>query len=278
MLGPDESNYVGYNAFPPSRFYRQVRSNKFPPYFPAQPSPGRKDSTGAGAGAGFAAAKPKVITVVQAGGKSPRKLIKVLLNRRSVQPFEQLIIDVSEQFVQPAAAPAAAPGESKMFTVHGREVQGISDFFRDEDVFIWVAPDRLAGHLYGPGLAEVRELLLDLFWDKEWRIPTLMKEWERRTRRAERQRRKQQQEQLSQAQHPPQAKRTSLVPSQKGAMPFGELRVVIPPERPNLLSFVSLTNNSSITRTSDSPPHQLLEIMLVLLKLDTDAEIPCTIE
>ena len=108
-----------------------------------------------------------------------------------------------------------------MYTVNGREVQGISDFFRDEDVFIWVAPDRL--DLYSQaGLAEVRKLLLDLFCDKEWRIPTLMKEWERRSRRAERQRKKQQQEQLSQAQHPPQAKRTSLVPSQKAA-PFGEL-------------------------------------------------------
>lgn len=153
-------------------------------------------------------------------------MIKVLLNRRSVQPFEQLMSDVCEQFVQPNAAPVGGAGGSKMFTAHGREVLGISDFFRDDDIFIWVSADRLAGHVYGPGLSAVREVLQDIFWDRDWKFPTLMKEWERRTRRAERQQRKQHQEQLSQAQHPPQAKRTALVPAQKAtatSAPFGEM-------------------------------------------------------
>lgn len=77
--------------------------------------------------------KPKVVTIVRNGHK-PRNNVKILLNRRSVQSFEQLMADISEAF-----GPKYKNNKvKKLFSIRGREVQGISDFFRDDDVFIGV--------------------------------------------------------------------------------------------------------------------------------------------
>ena len=42
-----------------------------------------------------ASLKPKVVTVIRNGAK-PRSNVKILLNRRSVQSYEQLVKDISE--------------------------------------------------------------------------------------------------------------------------------------------------------------------------------------
>ncbi|OWF51087.1 serine/threonine-protein kinase DCLK1-like isoform X2 [Mizuhopecten yessoensis] len=84
--------------------------------------------------------KPKVITIVRNGAR-PRNNIKILLNRRSVQSFEQLMLDVSEAF-----GPKYRNNKmEKLYTIRGREVQGISDFFRDENVFVAVGIEKLSG-------------------------------------------------------------------------------------------------------------------------------------
>ncbi|KAK3106265.1 hypothetical protein FSP39_016329 [Pinctada imbricata] len=82
--------------------------------------------------------KPKVVTIVRNGNR-PRNNVKILLNRRSVQSFEQLMSDISEAF-----GPKYKNNKvKKLFSTRGREVQGISDFFRDDDVFIGVGNETL---------------------------------------------------------------------------------------------------------------------------------------
>lgn len=85
--------------------------------------------------------KPKVVTIVRNGPK-PRSNVKILLNRRSVQSFEQLMGDISEAF-----GPKWKNNKvRKLFTTRGREVQGISDFFREDDIFVAVGNDQLTEH------------------------------------------------------------------------------------------------------------------------------------
>lgn len=82
--------------------------------------------------------KPKVVTIVR-NGPRPRNNVKILLNRRSVQSYDQLMSDIAEAF-----GPKYKNNKlKKLFTVKGREVHGISDFFRDDDVFIGVGTDSL---------------------------------------------------------------------------------------------------------------------------------------
>jgi doublecortin-like kinase 3 len=83
--------------------------------------------------------KPKVVTVVRNGDK-PRNIVKILLNKRSVQSYEQLMSDISESF-----GPKWKNNRvRKLFTVRGKEVQSISDFFRNDDLFIAVGTEPLS--------------------------------------------------------------------------------------------------------------------------------------
>ncbi len=42
--------------------------------------------------------KPRTITIVKQGNEKPHKVITILLNRRTVQTFDQLLSDISEAF------------------------------------------------------------------------------------------------------------------------------------------------------------------------------------
>jgi doublecortin-like kinase 3 len=42
--------------------------------------------------------KPRSITIVKQGNEKPHKTITILLNRRTVQTFDQLLSDISEAF------------------------------------------------------------------------------------------------------------------------------------------------------------------------------------
>jgi len=99
---------------------------------------------------------PKVITIVDGTGvPRPRPNVKFLLNRQSVQTYEQFVQDVACALGKGATSPVVVDGDEpgvrldepevrlskpgvRLFTVRGREVAGISDLFRDDDVFIGV--------------------------------------------------------------------------------------------------------------------------------------------
>ncbi|XP_060063204.1 serine/threonine-protein kinase DCLK2-like [Ylistrum balloti] len=123
--------------------------------------------------------KPKVVTIVRNGAR-PRNNIKILLNRRSVQSFEQLMSDVSEAF-----GPKYRNNKlEKLFTIRGREVQGISDFFRDDDVFVAVGNERLSEgdlidiveEIYPPDSHTAKMILKDLEKQKRKRQAHHLKE------------------------------------------------------------------------------------------------------
>ncbi|XP_012935782.1 neuronal migration protein doublecortin, partial [Aplysia californica] len=120
--------YRGYanNAFHPGRYFRTNHSyqqRRWPGTFGNQRAGGAYGSTGAAPGAQSdnAPGKPKVITIVRSGPR-PRHNVKILLNRRSVQSYEQLVSDISEAF-----GPRYRLNKvRKLVSVRGREVQGVS--------------------------------------------------------------------------------------------------------------------------------------------------------
>ncbi|KAK2141329.1 hypothetical protein LSH36_1120g01059 [Paralvinella palmiformis] len=115
--------------------------------------------------------KPKVITVIRNGPERPRANVNILLNRRSVQSFEQLMRDIAEAF-----GPKWRNNKvRKLFNIKGREVQGISDFFRDDEVFIGVGNDSLT-------TGDVQEILDDLYPESPY-AKNLLKEWEKTKKR-----------------------------------------------------------------------------------------------
>lgn len=114
--------------------------------------------------------KPKVITIVRNGAK-PRNNVKILLNRRSVQSFEQLMGDISEAF-----GPKWKGNKvRKLFTTRGREVQGVADFFRDDDVFIGVGNEPLTE-------TDVHDIIEEVYPDSPY-AKNIMKDFERHKRK-----------------------------------------------------------------------------------------------
>ncbi|XP_062972248.1 serine/threonine-protein kinase DCLK3 [Elgaria multicarinata webbii] len=83
--------------------------------------------------------KPRIVTVVKPCGHMVRK-ITLLLNRRSVQTFEQLIADISEALGFPRWKNDRV---RKLYNLKGREIRSISDFFREGDAFIAMGKEQL---------------------------------------------------------------------------------------------------------------------------------------
>ncbi|XP_066299706.1 serine/threonine-protein kinase DCLK3-like isoform X1 [Branchiostoma lanceolatum] len=101
--------------------------------------------------------KPKVITVVRNGDR-PRTKITILLNRRSVQTFEQLIADISEALGQPRWKNNHV---KKLYNLKGREVKGIGDFFREDDMFIATGREQIT-------TSDVQDILEEVFPDSPY--------------------------------------------------------------------------------------------------------------
>ncbi|KAM4026646.1 serine/threonine-protein kinase DCLK3 isoform 2-T2 [Anomaloglossus baeobatrachus] len=83
--------------------------------------------------------KPRIVTVVKPGSH-PLKKITLLLNRRSVQTFEQLIADISEGLGLPRWKNDRV---RKLYNLKGKEIRSVSDFFRGDDVFIALGREQL---------------------------------------------------------------------------------------------------------------------------------------
>uniref|UniRef100_A0A8C9JX41 non-specific serine/threonine protein kinase n=1 Tax=Panthera tigris altaica TaxID=74533 RepID=A0A8C9JX41_PANTA len=83
--------------------------------------------------------KPRVMTMVKLGGHPLRK-VTLLLNRRSVQSFEQLLADISEALGFPRWKNDRV---RKLFNLKGKEIRSVSDFFREGDAFIAMGKEPL---------------------------------------------------------------------------------------------------------------------------------------
>ena len=165
-----------YNAFQPSR---SLRNNGYPRKSYAYAN-GQRQNYGMplwGQGQpNESSLKPKVVTVIRNGVK-PRSNVKILLNRRSVQSFEQLVKDISEAF-----GPKWKNNKvRKLFSIRGKEIMGVGDFFRDDDVFIGIGNESLT-------TGDVQEMLDELYPDGN-HAKTIMKEWEKTKKRQHQQNR-----------------------------------------------------------------------------------------
>lgn len=73
--------------------------------------------------------KPKLVTVIRNGGK-PRKAVRVLLNRKTAYSFQQVLSDITN------AIHLDSGSVRKIFTLDGRQVTTLADFFTGDTVFI----------------------------------------------------------------------------------------------------------------------------------------------
>lgn len=80
--------------------------------------------------------KPKLVTVIRNGPK-PRKAVRVLLNKKTAQSFDQVLADITEAIKLDSGA------VRKIFTLDGRQVSTLKDFFGEETVYIAYGQEKL---------------------------------------------------------------------------------------------------------------------------------------
>ncbi|KAH6935331.1 hypothetical protein HPB50_005213 [Hyalomma asiaticum] len=73
--------------------------------------------------------RPKLITVIR-NGVRPRKAVRVLLNHKTARSFEQVLDDVTKVIKLDSGA------VRKVFTLTGKPVTTLADFFGPDDIFI----------------------------------------------------------------------------------------------------------------------------------------------
>ncbi|XP_068603652.1 serine/threonine-protein kinase DCLK3 [Brachionichthys hirsutus] len=118
------------------------------------------------------AERPHLVTVVQPC--SELRKVTVLLNRRGVVSYEQLLMDISEALGFPRWHRARV---TRLYTTHAREVKGVCDFFRGEVAFLALGRAR-------PELGGVREALEELFPQHSQYRAEALQAWEKKLRPA----------------------------------------------------------------------------------------------
>lgn len=79
--------------------------------------------------------RPKLVTVMRSGSR-PRKAVRVLLNRKTAHSFEQVLTDITD------AVKLESGAVKKVYTLDGKQVTCLQDFFGDDDVFIACGPEK----------------------------------------------------------------------------------------------------------------------------------------
>ncbi|XP_048854079.1 LOW QUALITY PROTEIN: neuronal migration protein doublecortin-like [Brienomyrus brachyistius] len=79
--------------------------------------------------------RPKLVTVMRSGVK-PRKAVRVLLNKKTAHSFEQVLNDITE------AIKLESGVVKRIYTLDGKQVTCLQDFFGDDDVFIACGPEK----------------------------------------------------------------------------------------------------------------------------------------
>ncbi|KAM3622666.1 uncharacterized protein V6R79_001779 [Siganus canaliculatus] len=79
--------------------------------------------------------KPKLVTVIRSGVK-PRKAVRILLNKKTAHSFEQVLTDIT------AAIKLDTGAVRRLFTLEGRQISSLQDFFGDDDVFVACGPEK----------------------------------------------------------------------------------------------------------------------------------------
>ncbi|KAJ8399239.1 hypothetical protein AAFF_G00412770 [Aldrovandia affinis] len=79
--------------------------------------------------------KPKLVTVIRSGVK-PRKAVRVLLNRKTAHSFDQVLTDITDAIKLDSGA------VKRLYTLDGKQITCLQDFFGEDDVFIACGPEK----------------------------------------------------------------------------------------------------------------------------------------
>ncbi|XP_075890295.1 serine/threonine-protein kinase DCLK2-like [Nelusetta ayraudi] len=79
--------------------------------------------------------KPKLVTVIRSGVK-PRKAVRILLNKKTAHSFEQVLADITEAIKLDSGA------VKRLYTLDGKQLTSLQDFFGDDDVFMACGPEK----------------------------------------------------------------------------------------------------------------------------------------
>ncbi|XP_056296742.1 serine/threonine-protein kinase DCLK1-like isoform X2 [Pseudoliparis swirei] len=79
--------------------------------------------------------KPKLVTIVRSGVK-PRKAVRILLNKKTAHSFEQVMTDITEAIQLESGA------VKRLYTVDGKMVTCLQDFFGMDDIFFACGPEK----------------------------------------------------------------------------------------------------------------------------------------
>ncbi|XP_056136040.1 serine/threonine-protein kinase DCLK2 isoform X2 [Lampris incognitus] len=79
--------------------------------------------------------KPKLVTVIRSGVK-PRKAVRILLNKKTAHSFEQVLTDITDAIKLDSGA------VKRLYTLEGKQVTCLQDFFGEDDVFIACGPEK----------------------------------------------------------------------------------------------------------------------------------------
>ncbi|TSK49673.1 Serine/threonine-protein kinase DCLK1 [Bagarius yarrelli] len=79
--------------------------------------------------------RPKLVTIIRSGVK-PRKAIRILLNKKTAHTFEQVLSDVTDAIKLDTGA------VKRLYTVDGKLVTCLQDFFGEDDIFIACGPEK----------------------------------------------------------------------------------------------------------------------------------------
>ncbi|XP_056299332.1 serine/threonine-protein kinase DCLK2-like [Pseudoliparis swirei] len=79
--------------------------------------------------------KPKLVTVIRSGVK-PRKAVRILLNRKTAHSFSQVLADITDAIKLDSGA------VKRLYTLDGRQLTSLQDFFGEDDVFMACGPEK----------------------------------------------------------------------------------------------------------------------------------------
>ncbi|XP_029304691.1 serine/threonine-protein kinase DCLK1a isoform X4 [Cottoperca gobio] len=79
--------------------------------------------------------RPKLVSVVRSGVK-PRKAVRILLNKKTAHSYEQVLTDITDAIKLDSGV------VKKIYTLDGKLVSCLQDFFGDEDVFVACGPEK----------------------------------------------------------------------------------------------------------------------------------------
>ncbi|XP_043929307.1 serine/threonine-protein kinase DCLK1 isoform X2 [Protopterus annectens] len=79
--------------------------------------------------------RPKLVTIIRSGVK-PRKAVRILLNKKTAHSFEQVLTDITDAIKLDSGV------VKRLYTLDGKQVLCLQDFFGEDDIFIACGPEK----------------------------------------------------------------------------------------------------------------------------------------